>query len=109
CAVDQEDVGPAVIVVIEDGDAGAGSLDNVLLGLESAKNVRGCQAGFVGNVGEMGHGNSRLGSLAAERSGYQQKNRKPNHNGPEHSKDYGRHHLCRWYEPARFTVKAAPA
>ncbi len=31
-AVDEEDVGPAVTVVVEDGDAGAGGFDDVTLG-----------------------------------------------------------------------------
>ena len=30
-AIDQEDVGPSVVVVVEDGDAGAGGFDDVLL------------------------------------------------------------------------------
>jgi hypothetical protein len=35
-AVDEEDVGPAVAVVVENGDAGAGGLDNVMLRLDAA-------------------------------------------------------------------------
>src|SRR5271165_124972 len=32
CAVDEEDVGPAVVVVVEDGHTGTGGLDDVFFG-----------------------------------------------------------------------------
>ena len=40
-AVHDENVGPAVVVVIKDGYAGAGSFDDVFLGVDSAENI--CQ------------------------------------------------------------------
>ena len=38
-AVDEEDVRPAVAVVVDNGDAGAGGLDNVTLGLDATVDV----------------------------------------------------------------------
>ena len=53
-AVDDENVGPAVVVVVEDGDAGAGGFDDVFFGGDAAKGVGHCEAGFFGDVGEVG-------------------------------------------------------
>src|SRR6185437_10984496 len=51
-AVDDEDVGPAIVVVVEDGDAGAGGLDDVLLGLQAAEDVLHGQSRLFGEVGK---------------------------------------------------------
>ncbi len=51
-AVDEEDVGPAVAVVVEDGYAGAGGLDDVALGVDAAVDVANQDAGFGGDVNE---------------------------------------------------------
>jgi hypothetical protein len=50
CTVDDEDVGPTVVVVIEDGDAGAGGFDDVLLCVAAAEDVRHRDARFFGDV-----------------------------------------------------------
>src|SRR2546426_11131965 len=50
--VDQENVGPTVIVVVKDGDAGSSSFDDVLLRVEAAEYVLGGEAGFLGDVSE---------------------------------------------------------
>src|SRR5580692_4430764 len=55
-AVNDEDVRPAVVVVVEDGDAGSGGFDDVFLGVHAAENDRIGKAGFFGDVGEMGDG-----------------------------------------------------
>ena len=55
-AIDQKNVGPAIIVVIEDGDAGAGGLDDVFLGVDAAEDFLHGEAGFFGDIGEVGEG-----------------------------------------------------
>ena len=55
-SVDEEDVGPAVAVVVEDGDAGAGGFDDVALGVDAAVDVADGDAGFGGDVDEPGWG-----------------------------------------------------
>ena len=41
-AVHDENIRPAVVVVVEDGNSGTGGLDDVLFGIDSAKdNFRG--------------------------------------------------------------------
>ncbi len=55
-AVDEEDVGPAVAVVVEDGDAGAGGLDDVALVVLAAVDVADGDAGLGGDVDEPGGG-----------------------------------------------------
>jgi len=57
CAVHDEDVGPAVVVIIENRDAGAGCFDDVFFGVLSAKNNRCGEPSFLRDVTEM---NNRL-------------------------------------------------
>ena len=70
-AVDDKDVGPSVIVVVEDGDAGAGGLDDVFLCIHAAEDVLRGEAGFFGDVGEGhnrgGSGGRRLRLLRTQR------------------------------------------
>ena len=47
CAIHQENVGPTVVVIVEDGNAVAGSLDDVFLGVDPAKDVLRREAGFL--------------------------------------------------------------
>src|SRR4030081_2571525 len=56
CSVNEEDVRPSVVVVIEDGHARAGRLDNVFFGCESAENVSKRQSRFFGDVDEIDFG-----------------------------------------------------
>ena len=51
-AVDEEDVRPAVAVVVEDGDAGAGGLDDVTFGLDAAVNVANGDASLRRDIDE---------------------------------------------------------
>src|SRR2546429_2715114 len=53
CAVDDKYVRPAVIVIIEDGDAGPGSLDDVFLLVFAAEDDRCCKTGLLCDVGKM--------------------------------------------------------
>ena len=53
-AIDEEDVGPAVVVVVEDGDASAGGFEDVFFGVDAAEYGFGGQAGLLGYVGEVG-------------------------------------------------------
>jgi len=55
-AVDDEDVRPAVIVVIEDGDAGPGGFNDVFLGVDAAKDDDVREAGLFRDVGEISDG-----------------------------------------------------
>ena len=55
-AVDEEDVLPAVVIVVKDGDAGAGGLDDVALGVDASVYVGGGETGFGGYVDEPGGG-----------------------------------------------------
>ncbi len=78
-AVDEEDVGPAVAVVVEDGDAGAGGLDDVALAGGVAVGVADGDSGFGGDVDEPGGGGvfgaGRVGGLGEERRGRGEKKR----------------------------------
>ena len=56
CAVHQEDVGPTVIVIIEDGNSVSGGLDNVFLGIETAENVLRSETGLISDVREVCNG-----------------------------------------------------
>ncbi len=56
CTVDDEDVRPAIIVVIEDGDACSGCLDDVLLAVETAEDLRHREPGLPRDVNEVGDG-----------------------------------------------------
>src|SRR6476661_7268165 len=69
CAIDDENVRPAVVVVIEDSYAGARSFDDVLLGVLSAKDIHHGQAGFLGLVGEVRDGLGRRRTLAVSTMG----------------------------------------
>src|SRR3954469_9766452 len=59
CSVHQEDVRPTVVFLIEDGNSVPGRLDDVFLGIESAKDVRGREAGLLGDVREICNGSGR--------------------------------------------------
>src|SRR5215472_16701661 len=63
-AVHQENIGPAVVVVIKDCHSGAGRLDDVLLRVHSAEHVLHVESGLLRNIGEVGNrtGRSTLGS-----------------------------------------------
>src|SRR5260370_10402080 len=60
-AVYEENVGPAIIVVIENGDAGSRRFDDVFFRLFSTENDWRGEAGFLRHVGEM---HDRLGVCA---------------------------------------------
>lgn len=51
-SVHNEDIGPAVIVVVEDGDAGTGGFDDVALGVDTAVNVADHDSGLRCDVDE---------------------------------------------------------
>jgi hypothetical protein len=53
-AIDEEDVGPAVVVVIEDGHACTGALQDVGATVFAAKNVGGGKPGLLGDICEIG-------------------------------------------------------
>jgi len=55
CAVHDEDVRPAIVVVVEDGDARARGLDNVLLAVNTAEDLRHCQSSLLRDVNEVGN------------------------------------------------------
>ena len=55
-AVHDEDVRPAVVVVVEDGNACACSLNDVFLAVHAAEYLRHCQTGLVGDIDEVGDG-----------------------------------------------------
>src|ERR1022692_1257815 len=69
-AIHQKDVGPSVVVVVEDRDAGSGGFDDVFLGVQATKDVLRGQAGFLGDIGEgryeSGWRRGRLGLLRAQ-------------------------------------------
>jgi len=56
CAVNDEDVRPAVVVVVEDGDARSRGFNDVFFGVYAAENDGICKACIFGDVGEMGEG-----------------------------------------------------
>ena len=58
-SVDEEDVGPAVAVVVDDGDSGAGGLDDVALGVDAAVDIADGDSCLGGNVDEPGGGCGR--------------------------------------------------
>ena len=62
-SVHQKNIGPAVIVVIKDRDAGAGGLDDVFLGVDAAEDLLHGEARFFGYVGEVGDRFGWRGSL----------------------------------------------
>ena len=55
-AVNDEDVRPAVIIVIKDGDARSGSFNDVLLGVGTAGDDDVREASFFRDVGEISDG-----------------------------------------------------
>jgi len=73
-AIDDENIRPAVVVVIEDGDARSGGFNDVFLGVRAAENDLVGESGFGGDVGEM---SERFGSaLRALRGAKEKGNRK---------------------------------
>src|SRR5277367_4338233 len=54
-AIYEKNVGPAVVVIIEDGHAAARGLDDVFLGVDTAKDVRRGEACLRCNVGKGGN------------------------------------------------------
>jgi hypothetical protein len=52
-AVYQENVGPAVVVVIENGDAVSRGFNDVFLGIDPAKNIGGRESCLGGDVDEI--------------------------------------------------------
>jgi len=52
-AVDNENIRPAVVVVIENGNAGASGLDDVLLGVHTAEHVHHVEPGLLRDIFEI--------------------------------------------------------
>ena len=52
-AVHHENVGPAIIVIIENRDTGTSCLDDVLLRVQPAENIGHREAGLLGDIGEV--------------------------------------------------------
>src|ERR1700760_318161 len=50
-AINEEDVGPAVVIVVEDGDTAAGGLEDVLLNRWVTVNIEHRQAGGLSDIG----------------------------------------------------------
>jgi hypothetical protein len=65
-AIHNENIRPAVIVVIEDGDARASCFDDVFFGVFAAENDRRSEPGFLRYIGEM---HNRLSVRAAGTTG----------------------------------------
>src|SRR5579859_1272540 len=80
-AVHDEDVWPAVVVVIEDGDASSGRFNDVFFGVHAAKDFRGGETGFFGDIGEMsdgfGNGLWELASVEEKRKRREQSKKNP--------------------------------
>jgi len=78
CAVDDEDVGPAVVIVIEDRDASAGGFDNVFFRGDAAEGVGHREAGSFRDVREIrerpGSGSCALGVADSKKQGNWEKN-----------------------------------
>src|ERR1700722_5959400 len=55
-SIDEEDVRPSIVVVIEDGDAGPGGFDNVFFRGQAAENVGEGQSCLFGHVNEIDRG-----------------------------------------------------
>src|SRR5258705_8499904 len=62
-AVDNKDVRPAIVVVIKDGNARTGSLNDVFLGGLAAKNIHHRETSFLRDVSEVRQGFTWLRSL----------------------------------------------
>ena len=54
-AIDEKNIRPAIVVVIQDCNTGASGFDDVLLGVLPAEHVHPRQPGFLGDVGEVGN------------------------------------------------------
>ena len=52
-AVHNENIGPAIVVEVEDGNAGACGFDDVFLRVFAAENDRRCNSGFLRDIGKM--------------------------------------------------------
>ena len=53
-AIHQKDVGPSIVVVVKDCNAGPRCLDDVFLGVESAEDILSRQSGLRGHVDKVG-------------------------------------------------------
>src|SRR5262249_12544581 len=53
-AIDEEDVGPAIVVVIKDGHSCSGALQNVSAAHLAAKDIDGGEPGLLGDIYEFG-------------------------------------------------------
>ena len=75
-AVHQKDVGPTVVIVIEDRNSGAGGFDDVFFRVDAAENFLHGQAGLLGDVDEVcdwrRHGRRSFWLLANGRAGEQE-------------------------------------
>src|SRR5436305_9175033 len=58
--IHNENVGPAVIVVIDDGDAAARGLDDVLLGVHTPVHILHGESSLLGDVDEPGGTGMRI-------------------------------------------------
>src|SRR5580704_8334549 len=55
-AIDDKYVGPAVVVVVEDGDSRSGSFKDVFFGVHAAEHHWVRETCFLGDIGEMSEG-----------------------------------------------------
>jgi|SRR5580658_85799 hypothetical protein len=85
CPVDDENIWPPIVVVIEDGDTRSRGFNDVFLRVHAAENYGGGKACFFRDVGEMGERfGSAFGELAcAEENGKRQKQNKRDPEGFE--------------------------
>jgi hypothetical protein len=78
CAVDDEDIGPAVVIVVEDRDASAGGFDDVFFRGDAAEGVGHCEAGSFCDVYEirerLGSGSCALGIVDSKKQRNREKN-----------------------------------
>src|SRR5271157_5023380 len=113
CAVHDEDIEPAIIVVVEDGDARACGLNNVLLAVGPAEDFRYRQPGLLGDINEVGdwlRWRSRLlgGLLREQGVGHRQdedKNRCSGNELPERTRTRNRKHAdFGYYQNRRWVI-----
>ena len=83
-AVHQENIGPAIVVVVENRNAGSRGLNDVFLGVFSAKDLGHGQAGFLRRVNEVGDG--RGFSALGDGSGDKEDERRQSCSGWEHTR-----------------------
>src|ERR1700751_308132 len=97
-AVYEENVGPAVVVIVEDGDAGASGFDDELFGVASPENVRHGEAGFPGDVEKLSQrgGGGLAGRLLRERRG-DEAAQKQRHHGERSEIDAGAGVCAEWH------------